>query len=575
MNKNEIYSIDDSVDEELLDTENESNVKVCALCGKKFVSKGRNAWRQKYCTRSHFVNCSVCGKPVPVNVKKGNVSRFMSVGCCKEHVNLLRKTHTSESLQKKYGKNVVNAGQVPGSREKANRTMDENGTRKLISEKNRTAWSSKSKEEIQAIVEKRKKTSLERWGIDNPSKSVEVKDKISNANSSQEVVEKYAKTSYSHYGAKRPAQTQRFMNQRSGKFFMEDERPLDSSWELTFYRFIRSIGIDDCDIERNVPVAYEVEDERHVTFVDFKVNNTLFEVKNSAQLLGLFKYNMGIKEKLQVYRNNNVVLITDSKAESVFDVPVRVGTVPQGRLTGVDVSLFSDERKFPNDLNRPYCFYKVKVNGNLSSYEAFFNNSVVWKMILNRIRYRGGFISGKEVVRAMNITRTCKQPSWFSKAYAKKLIAKYCTCDLVVDPFAGWGTRAEACKELRKKYLGIDANKESVTWNKNHHRYIQLGDAETFVFNDACSVFTCPPYGDKEEFFDGMKVKSACDWMKIVMYNVPNASEYVFVCDEAEGKFKDFVVEVKRNSSHFGTSKEYVVNIPNSSRYLFLDMELK
>lgn len=570
---NRVYSLDnDSVDEEVRQATSQGiSVKECILCHKKFVPKGRNAWRQNKCTRIHAVKCSWCGKEIILNCKKLPSKDELSTGCCKSCSTHLKITNSRKSMQEKYGEDVVNAGQVPGSRNKAVSTMKKNGTFEVIAKKNKDIWKKKSKEEIDDIIRKRKDTSFIRWGVDNPSKNENIKRIISKTNSSDSVIQRYTRTSLSHYGTRRPAQTQTYMNNRVGKYSTEDGRPLDSSWELIFYNFLRSIGMDDCQIDRNVPLEYTINDENHFTFVDFKVNGILFEVKNSAQLLKVFKHNRGMDKKIPVYRDNNVVLVTDSKASDIFDDPIHVGTVHDGHLTGVDISLFSNDRKFPDNLNRPDCFYKVNVDGNKSSYDAFFDNSIVWKMVLNRIKYRGGFISGKEVVRAMSVTRTCKQPSWFSKAYARQLISKYCTSSTVVDPFAGWGTRAEACRELHKSYIGIDANVESVNWNREHFRYVQLGDVETFTYDKPCSVFTCPPYKNKEVYFYGMKNKSACEWMKIVINNIPNAIEYVFVCDEVEGEFADFVVETKKNKSHLGSNNEYVVNVPNSSRYIFLN----
>lgn len=569
---NKIYSLDSIDIDNEVECARASNqeIRTCVLCHKEFVPKGRNAWRQKKCTRVHVVDCSNCGKRIVLNSKKLPSVCEVSMGCCKKCSDTLKVENAKKSLERKYGEGITNVGQVPEIRKKVIETMTSNGIYKRVAEKNRQAWKRKSKQDIDSIVEKRKITSVQRWGVDNPSKNSSIKSRISQTNSSESVIEQYTKTCLSHYGTRRPAQTQKYMNSRKGKFYTLDGRPLDSSWELQFYNFLLSIGKSDSDIDRNVPISYEEEGQSHVTFADFRVDEVMFEVKNSAQLLKVFKDNRNLDTKIDVYRSNNVVVITDSRAKSLFDDPVKIGIVPSGRLIGVDIDLFLDDRVFPIMENRPLCFYKASVDGQPSIYESFFNNGIVWKMILNRIKYMGGFISGKEIIRALNVTRTCKQPSWFSVSLAKKLIAKYCTSNVIFDPFAGWGARAEACKQLNKAYTGIDANVEAVNWNRSHYRNISLSDAETYVYDDACSVFTCPPYADKEVYFSGMKIKSACEWMKIVMKNVPNALEYVFVCDEVEPSFVPFVVDEKTNKSHLGSNVEHVVKVPASSRNMFI-----
>lgn len=228
----------------------------------------------------------------------------------------------------------------------------------------------------------------------------------------------------------------------------------------------------------------------------------------------------------------------------------------------MDVELFENP-VFPLKNDRPLCFYKTSVNGKMCMYDAFYDEKIRWEMILNRIKYRGGFISSEDVLTAMNVTRVCRQPSWFSKSFAKELILSYCTSKVIVDPFAGWGTRFDAAIELGKTYIGLDANKTLVDWHHSHGRDIQYGDIEDNRYIGGCSVFTCPPYGDTEVYFNGMKLKSESEWIDLVMSNVPNAHEYVFVCGDVRDDLKKYIVSKKVNKSHFGTNEEYIIVIKN------------
>lgn len=109
--------------------------------------------------------CVTCGKPVPfISVNKGYRTH-----CCREcsqkdpEVKRRKKENTRKALIKKYG--VVNAGQVPGSREKTKVTKKA----RYGSEKYNNP-------------EKYKKTMLERYGVENPAKSEEIQERKKKTN---------------------------------------------------------------------------------------------------------------------------------------------------------------------------------------------------------------------------------------------------------------------------------------------------------------------------------------------------------------------------------------------------------
>lgn len=544
-----------------LSTGTEAIRKTCAACGNEYLAVGKNRKRSKYCYDDHYCECCVCGTPVKLDASKRSLTPYMSVTCSDECKRKLKSYNIKKTFKKKYG--VENASQIPGSREKAVRTMKKSGAYERIGLINSDIWKSKTDEEKRDIVEKRKLTSIERYGVDNPAKNESVKDKIRKAVSSEEAIRRYELTSKKHYGTRRPAQSVKLENSKKSPYSTDAGLPLDSSWELCFYQFLKSCGYNDSDIERNVPIEYADQiGKSRVTFIDFKVDGRLFEVKGSSYLKNLVD-TQDINKKLEIYRSNNVVVVTSENVDNVFGSGIRKGVVPNNSLIGVDRTLFNNP-VFPLDGKKPLCFYKTKVHGNRCMYDAFNDPNVRWKMILNRLKYRGGFITAKDVVNAMNVTRTCKQPSWFSKSYAKKLISKYCSSDVIVDPFAGWGSRHDASIELGRYYVGIDCNPDVVEWHKSLGRNIKLADIESVKYNGLCSVFSCPPYSDTEVYFHDMKVKTESEWIDVVLKNVPNAVEYVFVCGTVDTRYRRYIVEEKLNKSHYGSSVEYVLVIPGN-----------
>lgn len=398
--------------------------------------------------------------------------------------------------------------------------------------------------QLDYVKDKIKETNLKRYGVDNPSKSKEIRSKsVRTSKSSRSKI---------------------------------DNSKFDSKYERDVYDFClrNNIPIED----KQVPIKFEYNGKEHTTFIDFKIDGYLIECKGSHLLEGVFDYKqeVPIEKKLEIYKQNHVIIVTSDskifpKAESEKSNGLKYLNKCPYPLIGIDIELFRNP-DFPHRNDRPKCFYNVKVDNKPSALEAWTDEALRWKMIKNRINYVGGFINNKSILTAMNVTRTCKQPSWFDKKYAKDLIQKYITSDVILDPFAGWGTRCDAAKELNKKYYGWDLNKELVDWHHEKGRLfdtgcgIEYGDANNIkTIRENCSVFICPPYTNFEIYFDGQDLKTTqCEWLQIVMNNIPNAKEYLMVCKIVDEGFEKYIVEEKVNKSHLGTNKEYVLLVPGN-----------
>ena len=406
--------------------------------------------------------------------------------------------------------------------------------------------------------EKIKQTNLKKYGYENPFQNTKKIQDIWNQK----------------YGVDNPSQVPEIARKKvitAKTATAYDGKVFDSAYEVNVYEFCKRNNIP---IECQIPLQFEQDGKSKITYIDFKIDGLLFECKGGHLLHGVYDYAQDVKieTKLQIYRDNNVIVITDINGADVIPKKESAGSnglkylnkCPKP-LIGVDIDLFR-QPKFPFADDRPECFYKVRVDNKPSMLEAWGNELLRWKMIKNRINYVGGFIDSKSILTAMNVTRTCKQPSWFSKTYAKKLMQKYITTDTIIDTFAGWGSRADACKELNKQYIGCDLNKELVEWHKSLSRPITLLDANSFKYNGTnCSVFICPPYTDYETYFAGQDLKTTqCEWLQLVMHNVPNAREYLMVCKVVDKGWEKYIVEEKINKSHFGTNKEYVLLVKNN-----------
>ena len=86
-------------------------LKKCEICGDEFKP---DSPRQKYCKKTHYMPCPICGKPVPIDPIVGKPS-----GCSQECTNKIRENTNMEL----YG--VANAGAAPQFIEKRENTCFE------------------------------------------------------------------------------------------------------------------------------------------------------------------------------------------------------------------------------------------------------------------------------------------------------------------------------------------------------------------------------------------------------------------------------------------------------------------
>lgn len=554
--------------------------RICKLCGKVFDAKSS---RRSFCYEAHYHPCPICGKDVlTIDLYHLNTC------CCGQHSRML----AANTVHERFPNNEhIDNPESNAKRNAKNPFLTKTG-QAYAKQRVKELYGVDCVLQLDSVRDAGKETSRKRYGADSWMQSdmgkstmqtiIQTKYNDLSLKSTLQLDDVKAKcdiTNLERYATTIPMQNRKvWAKQRASnksRYVASDGTTLDSTYEISVYEYCLR---NNLPVECNVPIKYAYEGVEHTTYIDFRISDQLFEVKGEHILDGYFDdRGVPIAVKLDVYKHNDVVVITGSSKSNMFGKPN--STTSNGLkykhkcpypLIGVDIELF-DNPEFPYRDDRPKCFYDVRVDGQPSAFEAFQDEKLRWKMILNRIQYSGGFIDAHQVLNAFNITRTCKQPSWFSKSLAKHIISDYCSSDTIVDPFAGWGARADAANELQRTYIGCDFNEELVAWHHSKGRTnIQYGDANEFKFEGKCSVFICPPYSDPdtgrcfEDYnFDGFdasaKAITQCQWLQIVMNNVPNAEEYIMVCKIVDPGWEQYVVDTKVNKSHFGINNEYVL----------------
>lgn len=198
------YSADDFDYENLSDDLKKTEEKICPLCHKEFYGCGRNSTRQRYCKRTHYIDCVVCGKPiaqVPPSEKYGSVK----CTCSKECTTKFKAQQTFNAIEDKYG--YSNISQVPEFKEKISagiKAKSEETTKKVVATMTERYGGMGTASPV--LRRKIEATTLERYGVKNPSYSEEIRKKISEVNSSPEVIERRKETNRKRYGVDFPSQ---------------------------------------------------------------------------------------------------------------------------------------------------------------------------------------------------------------------------------------------------------------------------------------------------------------------------------------------------------------------------------
>lgn len=417
--------------------------------------------------------------------------------------------------------------------------------------------------------EKSKQTCLEKYGVTNPLKSSEIQRKIKSSN-----LEKYGVEYYS--------QTDEFAKRRVSKFLFNSIN-FDSSWELAFY--IYCIDNNKSISKPTKSFTYEYQGKIHYYYPDFDVDGQLYEIKGNQffkddgtmqnpydhSLDGLFeaKHSCGLR--------NNVIFVTGTDIKKYVDY---VNT----KYTNDFIGLFKKDIPFPylngdftdkSDMGVIHYYhksiYKATRKGKLSPYEAWKDKSLILKSALNRLKYIGR-CEPLDVAQGFNVAKIAPKVSVFKPTLAKKLIEKYLnTFDTIFDPFSGFSGRLIGSINCNKKYIGQDINEDHVREsneiilykNCNKTCFVSVANVLTDTqksFDNTC-LFTCPPYGGKEHWNENNdEVEKTCDeWIDICLEKY-KCQKYLFVVDDTE-KYKDRIVEVLENKSHFGSNKEFVILI--------------
>jgi hypothetical protein len=210
--------------------------------------------------------------------------------------------------------------------------------------------------------------------------------------------------------------------------------------------------------------------------------------------------------------------------------------------------------------------WRCNINNRPSPIDAWQDEDIMTKVIANRLKYlKTDTLSLNNLLTGLSVTKLAPKVSIFRPAMAKYLIQKYlsefCT---IFDPCAGFSGRMLGACSLNKKYIGQDINSVTMIEASRLADFLKLDvclsnkDSLYDSGNYEC-LFTCPPYGNKENWCQDIEELSADEWIEACLQNY-KCKRYLFVIDKTE-KYQQYIVEELQHKAHFSTAKELVILI--------------
>lgn len=572
----------------------------CPICGDKFTRTNAN---QKYCMHTKEAICKVCGKPFTyICTQAARSSKFTcgddkcraayahqrsaayytdkTVYCKVCGLPFTPTTNASAICDREHKfKCVICSSEftIPKkylTEPKLRQTCSDECKRKLMSQNNKGS--------TEESVAKRKATCLERYGVEHAAQSPIIQQKMHQTYQSR--------TGFTHPSHNPEVRSRSAKSARTSKLELKICTLLDNynieykqhymlnaddvAHEFDFYLPKYKILIDADGVYYH---SY-LSDPDGVHSIDYYDDIRISLVPEDYQFHVIVE---GTEEKA-VKEIVKIIHPVDADAFNydsyLFDWCRSIGfPYPQYDDTRMQQD-WQSLCKYSNDVYVPQCrigeslisnyhrsIYNCRVKHYSSPVEAWNDDTKLKKVIQNRLIYVNN-VDPSKILRGFNVSKICPRVSIFNPILAKYIVTKYLAeFNQVFDPFSGFSGRLLGTIAAGKEYIGQDLNPDTVAESNQIIDFLQLSNASIIQkdifdsFGKYECLLTCPPYHDKETYKDESVFLSCDDWIDECL-NRFDCKKYAFVVDKTE-KYKDYVVEELKSTSHFNTVKETIVVI--------------
>lgn len=544
---------------------------------------------------SHWVTyiCKSCSKTVLVNFRRERLNRFEKLLCtdCQTKSTCMEVYGTEYAHQ---NKDIIEKTKATNKERYGSECVFSNDEiKEKIKETNLRKYGETSYTKTQEYLKKSKETCQRKYGKDFYTQTKEYleKEKATNQKklgvdfSSQhpEVQRRVKQTFIDHFGS------DNYYHQVRYEY---DSLKFDSSWELYFYIYNKSLGYDV--VREPCSFDYYYNGKEHKYFPDFMVNGVLYELKGdqffeNGKMINPFDRNMDdlFEAKHQCGLRNGVKFYKNTEMETIINYV-------DSKYTKDYVSLFKVDAPFPypnqdlsdeSDMGLIRHFhkslYEASIKSRPSPLRAWGDKKLVQRCAKNRLEYIGR-CKPSDILQGFNVTKIAGKVSVFKPQLAEQLIKRYINdSDIIYDPFSGFSGRMLGAFNCGKQYFGFDINEDHVRESNEIIDYKKIGDMcevkvqdlittspKDYTYLRGTALFTCPPYGGKEHWNENNdEIEKTCDeWISICLEKY-KCKKYLFVVDVTE-KYKDFIVEELDSPSLWGKKKEKVILIEDKNGIL-------
>ena len=507
----------------------QSETRICQWCGKEFHPVNNT---QIYCTNKHTRICEVCGKEFEIDLTKQDKPKTCSTECATQ-------------LSFKDG----NPFQNPEFREKAKKTM---------LERYGVDHPMHSKE----IIDKMNARYKEKTGYDHPSHNPEVRSRAAKSRKNSqfevrvsELLDQYKVKYIHHYMINNGSYSHefdfylpdyKFLIDCDGQYFHGYLEDPDGGKVIDYYDEDRLALIPDDHIFHVIVEGQEEKDIKYITKILSQLDENIFDYEGE-----MFNWCRSIEFPYPEY--SEIRMARDYSS-----------------LCRYQSSTYKPAARLGDSLIQHYhkSIYDANVKGYVSPKQAWYDDKLLKKVILNRLIYKND-VDPFKILRGFNISKICPRVSIFNPVLAKYLIEKYLDkFDTIFDPFSGYSGRLLGTLASYKNYIGQDLNSTAVQESKQILKFLQQEQNASLEVKDIFDSYgsyecllTCPPYFNKEHYNKEEEIKNCDDWIDEILERF-TCKKYVFVVDSVD-KYYKYVTEELKSTSHFCTIKEYVVVINN------------
>lgn len=565
-------------------------IKTCKWCGKEFIPK---SVRDVYCDGPHYSTCTMCGKQFEINVRYTTIPKTCSKECRYSSAILNRDIEQAERNYKdamiaKYG---------------VDNPMKLDDTINKIRETNHQRYGVDWYTQTDEYKERVKETSLEKYGVDHflsaestiekRKKTCESRYGSDNIFSSPFGMERVRKSMKEKYGVINPSQYLEFKRKATKSAKNSSlERRIENLFnnyniEYAMHHFIHN---DNCSHEFDFylpkyKILIDADGLYWHSYLDDPNGKQVLDYYDDIRMSLVPEDHMFflIIENTEDKQVKQIVDILDKIDNGIFDYDSFLFDwcrsidfpYPQYSLARMQRDIRNLQR-YTNDKYIPQCrigesaikhyhrsIYDCRKRNQLSPKELWYDDTKLKKVITNRLIYANN-VDPSKILSGFNVSRIGQVVSIFNPILAKYLTENYLsTYDCVFDPFSGFSGRLLGVTATGKQYVGQDINPITVSESWQLIQALNIPKCNVECKDSLQTrgkypcLLTCPPYSDKEIYFEGLEIKSCDEWIDAIVNNY-DCERYVFVVDYSN-KYKENIVEELQSTSHFNTTSEYVV----------------